>query len=156
MKKEIGEEILDGPILARMLRMALPTIVVLIAQTMVGVAVTFYVSFLGTNALVGVALVFPIWMLMAMMSAGGIGGGVAAAISRAIGGNRHEDAASLVWHALILAIVFGLVFTISMLLLGPSLYSALGGTGRSLAAALLYSKYIGGSFPDAIQTAEFR
>lgn len=141
-RSAIREAMLGGPILPTMLKLALPTIVVLIAQTAVGVAETYYVSFLGTDALVGVALVFPIWMLMAMMSAGGIGGGVAAAISRAIGGDRRADAASLVWHAFVLAILFGAAFTAAALLMGPTLYHALGGAGGSLATALLYSKYI--------------
>jgi Na+-driven multidrug efflux pump len=53
--------------------------VVLVVQTLVGVAKTYWVSFLGTAALAGVTLVFPISMLMTMMSNGGIGGGVASA-----------------------------------------------------------------------------
>ena len=72
---------LEGPILPTMLRFALPTLVVLVAQTLVGVVETFYVSFLGTEALAGVALVFPVLMLMQMMSNGGVGGGVASAIA---------------------------------------------------------------------------
>jgi MatE len=54
-------------------------------QTLVNVVETFYVSRLGTDALVGVALVFPVWMLMTMMAAGGIGGGGASAVARAAG-----------------------------------------------------------------------
>jgi Na+-driven multidrug efflux pump len=51
-----------------MLRLALPTIVVLVVQTLVGVTETYFVSFLGTEALAGVALVFPVLMLVQMMS----------------------------------------------------------------------------------------
>ncbi len=42
-----------------MLRLALPTTVVLVAQTAVSVVEAFYVGFLGTDSLAGVALVFP-------------------------------------------------------------------------------------------------
>jgi putative MATE family efflux protein len=132
---------LKGPILPTMLRLAFPTIIVLVAQTFVGVAETFYVGFLGTDALVGVALVFPISMLMTMMSNGGIGGGVAAAVARAIGAGRREDADALVLHALILALVFGLCFSAAALLLGPALYRLLGADAGALDAALLYSGY---------------
>lgn len=141
-KAAMRDAILAGPIVPTLLKLALPTIAVLVAQSAVGIAETYYVSFLGTETLVGVALVFPIWMLMAMMSAGGIGGGVAAAISRAIGGNRQDDAVALLWHAILLAIGFGAGFTILALVLGPRLYERLGGEGASLAAALRYSKYI--------------
>src|SRR5215470_13915496 len=61
-------EMLTGAILPTLLRLALPTIVVLVAQTAVNVAEAYYVGFLGTDALAGVALVFPIFMLMTMMS----------------------------------------------------------------------------------------
>ena len=71
-----------------MLRLALPTITVLVAQALVGVAETYFVSFLGTEALAGVALVFPVLMLVQMMSNGGIGGGVASAVARALGAGR--------------------------------------------------------------------
>lgn len=133
---------LSGPILSTMLRLALPTIVVLIAQTLVGVAETYYVSFLGTDALAGVSLVFPLMMLMTMMSNGGIGGGVSSAVARAIGGARHDDADRLVLHALVLAVVFGVFFSAGVLLLGPILYRSLGGRAAALNAALLYSSWV--------------
>jgi len=41
------------------LPVGLPTLVVLVVQTLVGVVETYFVSFLGTEALAGVALVFP-------------------------------------------------------------------------------------------------
>ena len=74
--------LLDGPIARQMLGLAWPVLVVLALQTFANVAETYFVSFLGTDALAGVALVFPVFMLMAMMSNGGIGGGVASAESR--------------------------------------------------------------------------
>jgi Na+-driven multidrug efflux pump len=44
--------ILDGPIVPVMLRLGLPTLVVLVVQTLVGVVETYFVSFLGTPALI--------------------------------------------------------------------------------------------------------
>jgi len=72
------QAMLEGPILATLVKLAWPTVLVIVAQVFVGVAEMFYVSFLGTAALAGVTLVFPIMMLMSMMSNGGIGGGVSA------------------------------------------------------------------------------
>jgi len=77
--------------------------VVLALQTFVGVAETYFVSFLGTDALAGVALVFPVFMLMTMMSNGGIGGGVSSAVARAIGAGRRRDAQALAMHAVVVA-----------------------------------------------------
>lgn len=101
---------LQGPILSTIVKLALPTIVVLLVQTLVGVAEVYYVGLLGVVALAGTALVFPFWSLMTMVSNGGMGSGVSSAIARAIGADRHDDADALVFHGLVLAIVLGLFF----------------------------------------------
>ncbi|PWC82846.1 multidrug transporter MatE [Azospirillum sp. TSH100] len=140
--------VLDGPVVSTMLRLAVPTILVLVVQTLVGVAETWFVGFLGTDALAGVALVFPVLMLMQMMANGGIGGGVSSAVARALGAKRREDAEALIWHAVVLAGAFGILFTAAALLAGPHLYRAMGGTGPALAAALTYSGVVfAGSIP---------
>src|SRR5215469_3932317 len=140
--------VLSGPIAPTMLRLALPTIAVLIVQTLVSVVETYFVSFLGTEALAGVALVFPMAMLMLMMSNGAFGGGVASSVARALGANQHDDAAALVWHAIVLALVIGLIFSACVIALGPALYRAMGGANGTLDAALTYSNIVfAGSVP---------
>src|ERR1700743_3751114 len=135
-------EMLNGAILPTLLRLALPTIVVLVAQTAVNVAEAYYVVFLGTDALAGVALVFPIFMLMTMMSNGGFGSGVASSVARAIGAGRRDDANAALFHAMVLAVILGALFTLGATIGGPVLYRALGGEGGSLGAALAYSNYL--------------
>jgi len=131
-----------------MLRFALPMVAVLVVQTLVGVAETYFVSFLGTDALAGVALVFPVLMLMQMMSNGGIGGGVSSAVARALGANRRADADALVWHAIVIACALGALFMVAIILGGPALYSVMGGEGPTLTAALAYSGVVfAGSIP---------
>lgn len=140
--------ILHGPITPTLFRLALPTVVVLVVQTLVGVAETYFVSFLGTEALAGVTLVFLVLMLMQMMSNGGIGGGVSSAVARALGANRHADADGLVWHSIVLATVFGAIFSVAAILFGSLLYRSMGGTEETLRAALLYSGIVfAGSIP---------
>src|SRR5260370_29308594 len=94
-KVRARQTILHGPVLRTMLGLAGPTILVLVAQVAVGVAETFYVSYLGTAALAGVALVFPILMLMTMMSNGGAAGGVPSPFARPISAGRTADAEPL-------------------------------------------------------------
>lgn len=140
--------VLDGPITPTILRLALPTIIVLVIQTLVGVAETYFVSFLGTDALAGVTLVFPVLMLMQMMSNGGIGGGVSSSVARALGAKRHADADALIWHAIVIACAFGFIFMVAVILGGPILYRAMGGMGPALTAALTYSGVVfAGSIP---------
>jgi putative MATE family efflux protein len=133
---------LTGPIVPMLMRLALPTITVLFVQTLVGIAETYYVGLLGTDALVGTSVVFPIWMLMTMTSAGGIGSGVASAVARAIGSGRTQDADDLVLHGVALAITFGLAFTLGTRVFGLTLYHGLGARAEPLAKALSYSNWL--------------
>ena len=134
--------LIEGPITATLIRLAAPNMLVMLAQTSVGLVETYFVGKLGTEALAGVALVFPLLMLMQMMSAGAMGGGISSAIARALGGGRRDDADALALHAVAIAIGFGLAFTVTLLAGGRWLYGAMGGSGASLDAALTYSAVV--------------
>jgi putative MATE family efflux protein len=136
------QRLLEGPIGPTLLRLAWPNIVVTVVQASIGLIETYFVAKLGTDALAGMALVFPVVMLIQMMSAGGMGGGISSAIARALGSGRREVADVLVWHAVAIAIGLGLVTTLAAWLGGPSLYAAMGGVDGSLAAALAYSNLV--------------
>ncbi|HJY75359.1 MAG TPA: MATE family efflux transporter [Burkholderiales bacterium] len=134
--------LLEGPIAIRLLSLSWPVLIVLALQTFVGVAETYFVSFLGTDALAGVALVFPLFMLMTMMSNGGIGGGVSAAIARAIGAGRARDAQALAAHAAVLGVLFGALFTAGVWMGGRALFHYMGGEGAVLENAVLYADIV--------------
>jgi putative MATE family efflux protein len=114
----------------------------MVAQASTGLIETWWVSHLGTDALAGMALVFPGYMLMGMLSAGSIGGGIASAVARALGGGRRVEADALVLHALLINLVLGLATSALFLLLGRQIYAAMGGEGGSLEAALRYSDVV--------------
>lgn len=133
---------LSGPIVPVMLRLALPTVAVLLIQTLVGVIETYFVSSLGANVLAGVAVVFPVLMLMQMMANGGIGGGVASAVARASGAGRRVDAQSLVWHGIVIAGIAGASFAVALIIGGNALYRWMGVDGLALHAALQYSNIV--------------
>jgi putative MATE family efflux protein len=134
--------LLEAPIAVTLLRLAAPNVVVIAVQAALNVLEAVYIGWLGRDALAGVALVFPLIMLMQTMSAGGMGGGVASAIARALGAGRRRDADALVVHAVVIALVFGSAFSVGMLAGGPRLYRAMGGTDGTLAAALTYSNVV--------------
>ncbi|WP_353216361.1 MATE family efflux transporter [Sandarakinorhabdus sp.] len=138
--------ILSGPILPTLARLTLPVIVVILAQNFVAVLEAYWVSQLGTEAIAAVALVLPMVLLMGAMSGGGIGGGVAASIARAKGAGNQALANELLWHAMLLAVGFGIIFTAAALLGGPLFYAALGARGGTLSQALAFSGWMfGGS-----------
>jgi len=83
--------LLEAPIAATLVRLAAPNMLVMVVQAAVGLIETYFVGKLGTDALAGVALVFPVLMLMQMMSAGAMGGGISSAIARALGAGRRTE-----------------------------------------------------------------
>ncbi len=136
--------LLEGPIVPTLLRLAAPNVLVMVAQAAVGLIETYFVGRLGLDALAGMALVFPIVMLMQMTSAGAMGGGIASSIARALGAGRRDDANALVLHAVLIAVGFGLAFTLVLLPGGRWLYTLMGGSGAALEAALVYSHWVFG------------
>ena len=71
------KRLLEGPIVPTLLKLAAPNLVLMLVQSSLGLIEAYWVGKLGTDALAGVALVFPVIMLMQMMSAGAMGGGIA-------------------------------------------------------------------------------
>jgi putative MATE family efflux protein len=134
--------LLEGPILSTLLRLSAPNVVLLSVQAVSASLDALFVGRLGPQALAGVSLVFPAWMLMVTMSSGGVGGGVASAIARALGARRQERANELVTHSLVIALVMSAVFTAGMLAGGPLLFRGIGGTGAALQAAVTYSQIV--------------
>jgi putative MATE family efflux protein len=134
--------LLEAPIGRTLLRLALPNVVVMLAQASAGLIETYFVGKLGTDALAGMALVFPVVMLMQMTSAGAMGGGIASSIARALGAGQRDDADALVLHAMLIALGFGAMFSLVLLLGGRWLYTQMGGSAASLDAALTYSHWV--------------
>jgi len=134
--------LIEAPIAATLLRLAIPNVVTTLVQASTGLIETYFIGWLGTDALAGVALVYPGVMLMQMMSAGAMGGGVTSAIARALGSGRRDDADATILHALVIAAAFALFFSVAVIAGGPWLYAALGGRGASLSVALAYSNIV--------------
>jgi putative MATE family efflux protein len=135
--------LLEGPIIATLLRLAPANLVVNVILIAVTASVdAHFVGQLGLDALAGLSLVFPAMMLMAQMANATMGGAIAAAVAKAIGAGRRDDAAALVVHALVIACAVGALFTAVFVGLGPIVYGWLGGRGPVLAAALDYGNAI--------------
>jgi putative MATE family efflux protein len=136
------QRLLEGPITPMLLRMAWPNVFVMVAQAATGLIETWFVSKLGTDALAGMALVFPGVMLMQMISAGAMGGGISSAVARALGAGRRDEADALAMHAIVINVILGVLLSAVMLVFGRQIYGALGGRGAELDAALTYSNVV--------------
>jgi len=133
---------LEGPIAPTLLALAAPNVVMLVAQVAISVLEAYFVGWLGADALAGVSVTFPLVMLMQTMSAGGMGGGIASAIARALGAGRAAEASRLVAHAIVIALTMACAFTALVLAGGPAIYGAMGARAGALDAALAYSNVI--------------
>jgi putative MATE family efflux protein len=134
--------LVDGPILPTLLRLAAPNFAAMLVSTFVVVAETAYIGQLGTSALAGFALVFPLVMLMQMMSAGAMGGGVSSAISRALGAGDTARASALALHAVIIGTLVALAFMLAFAVTGRRIITALGGRGDVLDYGLGYARVV--------------
>ena len=134
-----GVMLRSGPILPTLTRLSLPNLIALCSATIVSIAETAYVGRLGVASLGGIALAFPIFMLMQMLSAGAMGGTVSGAISRALGGGDLAAAKALALNALAIGLGLGLLLSAAVLVLGDTVFRLLGGSGAVLAEAVAFS-----------------
>ncbi|MDO9413459.1 MAG: MATE family efflux transporter [Pseudolabrys sp.] len=141
--------LLEAPVLPSILKLAMPNVVVMVVQASIGLIETYFVAKLGLDALAGMALVFPMFMLLTMISAGAMGGGILSAVARALGSGNRERAHEIVWSAVAITLLLGALTTVLALIFGPKLYAVMGGEGGSLAAAVTYSTLV---FAGAIPT----
>lgn len=150
----LPDHLLSVPLLPTLVRFALPNMGAMLATALAAVAETAYVGSFGVAALAGMALVFPMVMLQMMLSGGAMGGGVSSAVSRAFGAGDVPRANALAVHALWIALAAGTLYLALMLVLGPHLFAALGGSGEALAQALAFANvaFLGSVFVWLINT----
>jgi putative MATE family efflux protein len=134
-----GTVLLSARILPTLVRLSLPNLAAMLVVALVAISETAYVGILGTTPLAAIALVFPLVMLMQMLSAGAMGGGVSSAISRALGAGDVERAEALALHAVVIGAAVGLSFSVIFAAFGTSILRTLGGTGEVLGQALVYA-----------------
>jgi len=135
--------LLEGPIISTLLRLAAPNAIVNVVIIAVTASVdAHFVGRLDPSALAGLALVFPLMMLMQQMANGTMGSAIASAVARAMGAGRRDDASALMVHGLVIACGMAAIFSAALLIAGPSFYTLMGGTGPALAAAVEYSNVI--------------
>ncbi len=134
--------LLTSPIAGTIARLAAPNIAAMFVMLATSMAEAWYVGQLGTTALAGLALAFPMFMLMTMLSAGSIGGAIAGAVAQALGAGDRQLAETLTLHAVIIAIVAAALFAALFLLAGRPIFAALGGRGEALDHAIAYANLL--------------
>jgi putative MATE family efflux protein len=132
------QQLLEASPMPLLLRMATPNMLAFLIQASVSMAEVWFIGKLGTLPLAAIALVFPLLMLMQMMSGGAIGGAVTSSVARALGGANRNRGEQLVWHALIIAVLGAVAFLLLFALFGEEFLIFLGGEGAILESAMDY------------------
>jgi putative MATE family efflux protein len=138
--------LLTAPALPLLVKLSVPSSLAFIVQSTVSLTEVWYVGQLGSTPLAAMALVFPMLMLMQMLSAGALGNAVSSAIARALGAGEKARAEQLMWHGLVLAVAGPVALLSAFLISGRFFLSLLGGSGDILELAFTYSAVLfGGS-----------
>ncbi|MEE2746129.1 MAG: MATE family efflux transporter [Pseudomonadota bacterium] len=135
----VKPDLLTSPIGSTILRLATPNIISMFVLQAALVAEAWYIGHLGTVQLAGLALVFPMFMLIMMLSAGSMGGAITGAIAQQLGKGARIKAEELAVNALVLSALLAAISCFIFLSGGKRIYSILGGSGFVLKQALLYS-----------------
>jgi putative MATE family efflux protein len=122
-----------------LLRLAAPNVLNFLAFLGVITFDGFFLGRIGTDALAGASLAFPWIMLVLQTTNSGMGAGVSSAVARALGANKRDRADDLVFHAFLLALALGAIFSTVMLLAAPFIFQLMGGRGMMLTDALSYA-----------------
>jgi Na+-driven multidrug efflux pump len=122
-------------LLRRILALATPTTALALLQVASQLIETWLAARQGTAALAGWAVMLPLVLLLQQMSTGAMGGGVVAAVARALGAARHDEARALVLHAAIIAIVAGLGFALVVSAIARPMLVAVAGPEAAAVAA---------------------
>jgi putative MATE family efflux protein len=131
--------LLEGPILATLLRLAAPNILNLLAFVGVIIFDGYFLGKIGTDALAGASLAFPWIMLILQTTNSGMGAGVSSAVARALGAGNRERADELTFHAFLLALVLAGIFSTVMLLSASHIFSWMGGRDTMMVDAPSYA-----------------
>ena len=90
-------------------KLGFPNAIAWIAWTIATFADAIFLGYLGTEALAIIAIIFPFQMLMLMMAAGAIGGGVTSSVGRAIGSKDIQKAEVSCFHSILIALGLSLI-----------------------------------------------
>ena len=142
--KSPAAEASASTLLRQVVALAAPTTLLAALQLVAQLVETALAARQGTAALAGWAVLLPFALLMQQMSAGAMGGGVVAAIARALGAARRDEAAALVVHALLIACVGGLLFALGLSVFGGWMLEAVAGPA-SARSATSYSWWLFGA-----------
>jgi putative MATE family efflux protein len=135
------EKMTTAPVERLVLWLAAPTITIMLISALYNMADTYFVSFLGTSAVAGVGVAFP---LMNVIQAVGFffGQGVGNYVSRQFGAMKLDDASNMVASGFFTTLTVGVALASAGIIFMDALAVSLGATPTIMPYAKSYIFYI--------------
>jgi len=127
------------PILIR--KLAVPSSVGFIFNTLFNVVDTYWGGKISTSALAAMSLTFPVFFIILSMGIG-MGTGTTALISQSLGAGKNTEADKYGFQAITFSLINSVFLTIFGLLVAPSLFLILGASNEYLLIAIQYMNII--------------
>jgi putative MATE family efflux protein len=125
-------DLTTGPVQAHLIRLTIPMIWGLLAIMSVALVDTYFVSRLGTHALVGISFTFPVTLAIANLLFG-LNIALSSVVSRLIGEKKLDDARRVTLHGILLAVLAAFIIALGCYIFMDPLFRALGADAESLA-----------------------
>ncbi len=132
---------LEEPISRIIPKMAIPTIVAFLINSVYGLADTYFVSSLGTNATAAVSVNSSLDQII-MMAGSMLAVGANSYIARLLGARREEEANKVLSVAFFIALAFGSVLAVFGLTFMEPMVRLLGATETCLQYSIEYATYV--------------
>jgi Na+-driven multidrug efflux pump len=129
MTTTTASPLLTAPIGPTIQRLAAPIMIAMVVSMVTLMAEAWFVGQLGTEALAGLALGFPMMMLVMMLSGGSFGGTITGAVARRLGAGDRAGAEVVALHAVLLMLLLAGACTLFFLLGGRWIIGLLGRRG---------------------------
>lgn len=121
----------EGPITATLLQLTLPTILGGLSMVIFNITDTYFVGQLGTQQLAALSFTFPV-VLFATSVAHGVGIGVSAVVSHAIGEGNRRRVKQVTTDGLGLALLLVIIMATAGLLTMDALFQLLGASPQTM------------------------
>jgi len=136
-----GVELLRSDPKKAIIRLSLPMMTAMAVQTLYNLVDTIWVSGIGPEALAGVGLFFPIFMVMLAL-AGGVAVGANSLISRKIGEKNKHEADKAASCAIALVLILGVTASVAGSLFTKPILRLTGASDQTLELAMDYANVL--------------
>ena len=131
----------EDPIVQLFIRIAIPSSVGTIFQTLYNIVDTYFAGKISAEALSAIAQTFPVFFIIIAMGVG-ISIGITALIANALGEKKDKEASYLLAQGVILSIAVAIIITIIGILIAPHIISTISKSTTSLDLSIDYLNII--------------